>query len=168
MKDTELVATLRKLKVFMKSIICLDCVDGKGCDINGCRLIGLAADNLEKYDSALENIKAVYNVASGSEKSLLQDVIALFDPAYGNPSNLRNHIAPKPKQNPRNDALDAIRYAWTYTHPQRRITDFEQCADTAELATTLRCIDDNSYSIISVTQDGSGVYTVFFRRPVSE
>ncbi|MDY4599131.1 MAG: hypothetical protein SPC78_05815, partial [Candidatus Faecousia sp.] len=115
-----------------------------------------------------ENIKAVYNLASGSEKSLLQDVIALFDPAYGNFSNLRNHIAQKQKRNPRSDAIDAIRYAWTLIPPKKRITDFERCADTAELADTLRCIDDNGYEMSGVTQDSSGVYTVFFRRSVSE
>lgn len=168
MKDTELVATLRNLKVLMKRTICLNCFDGEGCDINGCRLIGLAADRIAEYDSALENIKAVYNLASGSEKSLLQDVIALFDPAYGNSSNLRNHIAQKQKRNPRSDAIDAIRYAWTLIPPKKRITDFERCADTAELADTLRCIDDNGYEMSGVTQDSSGVYTVFFRRSVSE
>lgn len=46
--------------------------------------------------------------------------------------------------------------------------DFELCADTAELAWTLKYIDDHGYTMVSATQDASGVYTVFFRRPVLE
>lgn len=168
MKDTELVAALRSLKATFKPTVCLDCQKGDDCIINGCNLIGMAADRIAEYDSALENIKNVYNVASNSEKILLMDVIAIFDSAYGNPSNLRNHIAQEQKRNPRNDPLDAIRYACTFTHSQKRITDFELCADTAELAKTLRCIDDNGYFLSGVTQDASGVYTIFFRRPARE
>lgn len=50
--------------------------------------------------------------------------------------------------------------------PFKYVNDFDLCADTDELKQTLRCIDDNGYTMVSVTQDASGTYTVFFRRPV--
>lgn len=168
MKDTELVAALRSLKATFKPTVCLDCQKGDDCIINGCNLIGMAADRIAEYDSALENIKNVYNVASNSEKILLMDVIATFDPAYGNPSNLRNHIAKK-QSNVHLDIscipIPTIPPLYPY---RKRITDFERCADAEELAATLRCIDDSGYYLTGVTQDASGVYTVFFRRPARE
>lgn len=48
------------------------------------------------------------------------------------------------------------------------ITDFERCADAEELAMTLRYMNENGYILVTVTQDASGVYTVFFRRPARE
>lgn len=161
MKDTDLIAALRKRQV--DGCVDFDCE--ANCAINGCRLHGLAADRIAEYDSALENIKAVYKRASGSEKYLLQDVIALFDPAYGNPSNLRNHIA-KQHSNVHLDISCSPIPTIPPLYPfRKRITDFERCADDKELAATLRCIDERGYYMSGVTQDASGEYTVFFRRP---
>lgn len=57
-----------------------------------------------------------------------------------------------------------------YTIPELHgdYNDFELCADTGELKQTLRCIDDNGYTMVTVTQDGAGTYTVFFCRPARE
>ncbi len=168
MTDKQLSELLRKLKINTKSMACLGCEHENGCTTKGCRLIGLAADRLATYEQAIEIIKAAYKESSGSEKCLLQDVIALFDPAYDNPSNLRNHIAQQQKQYPRIDAIDSLRYALTLTPPKKLIHDFELCADPSELADTLRCIDESGYEMIGITQKASGVYTVFFRRPANE
>ena len=85
MKDTDLISALLNQQVDG----CVDCDCEANCAINGCRLHGLAADRIAEYDSALENIKAVHKRASGTEKKLLQDIIALFDPAY--PCNADQH-----------------------------------------------------------------------------
>lgn len=46
----------------------------------------------------------------------------------------------------------------------RFLYDFELCADLQELKQTLNDINRLAYELISVTQDGGGVYTVFFKR----
>lgn len=168
MKDTELVTALRQLKVNTKSIACLGCGYENKCSTKGCRLIGLAADMIDKYASATDIIKTAYEESKGADKSLLRDVIATFDPAYGNPLNLRNYIAKKQS----NVHLDVSCIPLPTIPPlypsKKRITDFERCADVEELAATLRCIDDSGYYLTEITQDASGVYTVFFRRPARE
>lgn len=168
MKDKDLIAELGHLKINTKSMACLGCGYENGCSAHGCYLIGLAADRLAAYEQAVENIKALHKEAIGAGKSMLRNVLSLFDPEYGAPPYIPINIVREPKRNPRNDMLDALAYAFRVSTPQKRITDFELCADTAELAKALRSIDDNGYYLSVVTQDASGVYTVFFRRPVSE
>lgn len=46
------------------------------------------------------------------------------------------------------------------------IYNFELCADYEELKATLHAINHLGFDLISVTQDGRGVYTLFFRRPI--
>lgn len=74
MKETDLISALLKQQVDG----CVDCDCEANCAINGCSLHGLAADRIAEYDSALENIKAVHKRASGAERKLLQDIIALL------------------------------------------------------------------------------------------
>lgn len=50
----------------------------------------------------------------------------------------------------------------------RDVYDFQLCADVDELKRTIDYINNCFLSLISVTQDASGVYTVFFRRPLRE
>lgn len=168
MKDTDLIAELRHMKINTKSMACVGCRNDDGCSVHGCNLIGTAADRLAAYEQAVETIKAKHTVASGVGKSFLRDVLSLFDPAYGQPPILPHNIISEPIDKHRNDAVDLIDYAWRVSHPKKRVTDFKLCADAEELETTLRRIDDNGYYLSGVTQDGSGVYTVFFRRPASE
>ena len=47
-------------------------------------------------------------------------------------------------------------YWWVY--------DFEICADVEELKKTMDYINRHGYDLISACQDGTGVYTVFFKR----
>lgn len=44
------------------------------------------------------------------------------------------------------------------------VYDFQLCADVKELTKTLKYINHHGYDLISVTQDATGVYTVFFKR----
>lgn len=44
------------------------------------------------------------------------------------------------------------------------IYDFEICADYDELKAVMENINYHGYDLITVTQDGRGFYTVFFRR----
>lgn len=44
------------------------------------------------------------------------------------------------------------------------VYDFEICADVEELKKTMDYINRHGYDLISVCQDGTGVYTVFFKR----
>lgn len=44
------------------------------------------------------------------------------------------------------------------------IYDFEICADVEELKKTMDYINRHGYDLISACQDGTGVYTVFFKR----
>lgn len=48
----------------------------------------------------------------------------------------------------------------------RYIHDFELCENATELSCALKYIDRHGYTVVSVTQDTSGTYTVIFRRPV--
>lgn len=44
------------------------------------------------------------------------------------------------------------------------IYDFEICSDYDELKAVMENINYHGYDLITVTQDGRGFYTVFFRR----
>ena len=46
------------------------------------------------------------------------------------------------------------------------IIDFELCETSDDLRRVLDSINRMRYQVVSVTQDGSGVYTIFFRRCV--
>lgn len=163
MKDTELVSALRNLKINTTGLACLGCNYGFQCSVSGCRLIGMAADRLNEVGIILSIIKGMHEEAKESEKTLLGIVMSLFNRYY-----MIEQAAPEQKTNRRNDAIDALTYSVRAFPPRKRITDFERCTDTSELADTLRCIDDSGYEMSGVTQDASGVYTVFFRRPAQE
>lgn len=51
MKDPELVAALRRLKINTKGIACLGCNYERDCGVHGCRLIGCAADRIAESDA---------------------------------------------------------------------------------------------------------------------
>lgn len=44
------------------------------------------------------------------------------------------------------------------------VYDYEKCANDAALQKVMNYINHHGYDVISVTQDSSNVYTVFFRR----
>lgn len=44
------------------------------------------------------------------------------------------------------------------------VYDFEVCTDVAALKKALAKINHYGFDVVSVTQDASGTYTVFFRR----
>ena len=44
------------------------------------------------------------------------------------------------------------------------VYDFEFCADQEDLHRVMNHINRYGYDLVSVTQDPSGIYTVFFRR----
>lgn len=90
-------------------------------------------------------------------------VLSLFNRYY-----MIEQTATEQKTSRRIDSIDALTNAFRVAPPRKRITDFERCTDTSELADTLRCIDDRGYCFTGATQDASGVYTVFFRRSVSD
>lgn len=138
MTDKQLSELLRKLKINTKSIACLGCEHENGCTTKGCRLIGLAADRLATYEQAIETIKAMRAAASGVGKSLLRDVLSLFDSWYGQ--------APE---------------------PLRTVYDFEICTRRVDLVSALDYINRNQWELISVTFGPNG-YTLFFRRPARE
>ena len=46
----------------------------------------------------------------------------------------------------------------------RAVYDYEQCSNDEDLRFVIAYINRHKYDLISVTQDASGVYTVFFRR----
>ena len=168
MKDIELVSALRKLKVNTKGLACLGCNYGYKCSTNGCNLIGLAADRLNEVSIILSIIKGMQAAAKESEKSLLGIVLRLFDRYYGNTHGIPRNSEHEQQTGTRNDVLDALAYAPMVFSMRKYVTDFERCADTEELAATLRNIDENGYTIIGATQDGIGLYTVIFRRPARE
>lgn len=168
MKDTELVAALRQLKVNTKSSACLGCNYGFNCSSSGCRLIGLAADRLNEVGIILSIVRGMHAEAKDAEKSLLGIVLSLFDRYYKLTPGIQRDTIPDQKSNPCLDIVDSITYAWNVTLPRKWFTDFELCADTKELAQTLQFIDKHGYTMVSATQDASGVYTVFFRRPARE
>lgn len=138
MTDKQLSELLRQMKVNTKSIACLGCGYENKCSTKGCRLIGLAADRLAAYAQAVETIKAMHTAASGVGKSLLRDVLSLFDSWYGQ--------APE---------------------PPRTVYDFEICTRRVDLVAALDYINRNQWELISVTFGPNG-YTLFFRRPARE
>lgn len=52
MKDNELIAALRRLKVETGSIACLGCGHEHSCGIHGCAVMRAAADRLEDLTQA--------------------------------------------------------------------------------------------------------------------
>ena len=168
MTDKQLVAQLRKLKVNTKSLACLGCGYEHDCGIHGCHLIGMAADTIAKHDAALETIKAKHTAASGVGKSLLRYVLSILDPAYGVPPEIHHNVVHAQQNNCRPDVVDAIQYALESIHTIAYVHDFELCDNGSELIRTMRYIDDHGYTMVSATQDASGVYTVFFRRPAQD
>lgn len=52
MKDSELIAALRRLKVETGSIACLGCGHERSCGIHGCVVMRAAADRLEDLTQA--------------------------------------------------------------------------------------------------------------------
>lgn len=135
MTDKQLVAQLRQMKVNTKGIICLGCEYENNCGIHGCAVIGIAVGTIEKYDAALENIKAMYDAAHGVEKSVLREVLALFNIKAFSPD----------------DTL-------------RMVYDFEICSTKASMIRCLNCINHNQWELISATAGPMGC-TIFFRRP---
>ena len=135
MTDNQIVAQLRQMKVNTKGIICLGCEYENNCGIHGCTVIGNAASVIEKYDAALENIKAMYDAAHGVAKSALRDVLALFNIKAFSPD----------------DTL-------------RMVYDFEICRTKASMIRCLNCINHNQWELISATAGPMGC-TIFFRRP---
>ena len=138
MTDKQLSELLRQIKVNTKSLACLGCGYENKCSTKGCRLIGLAADRLATYAQAVETIKAMHTAASGVGKSLLRDVLSLFDSWYGQ--------APE---------------------PPRTVYDFEICTRRVDLVAALDYINRNQWELISVTFGPNG-YTLFFRRLARE
>ena len=138
MTDNQIVAQLRQMKVNTKGIICLGCEYENNCGIHGCTVIGNAASVIEKYDAALENIKAMYEAAHGVAKSVLRDVLALFNIKAFSPD----------------DTL-------------RMVYDFEICSTKASMIRCLNCINHNQWELISATAGPMGC-TIFFRRPAHD
>lgn len=139
MKDSELVSALRSLKASVKPMVCIDCTEDNDCIIHGCNLIGIAADRIDKVDSALRSIKTLYDGSHGTMHSTLRDVLRLFGSAC-DPSPEAAH----------------------------GVYDFQFCRDVGDLRQIVGYINANGLDLISVTQDASGKYTVFFRRPLRE
>ena len=133
MTDKQLSELLRQMKVNTKSLACLGCGYENKCSTKGCRLIGLAADRLAAYAQAVETIKAMHTAASGVGKSLLRDVLSLFDSWYGQ--------APE---------------------PPRIVCDFERCTER-NLPVTILKINDCGYNVFAVTQNGCNFTVFYHR-----
>ena len=138
MNNKEIFTQLRKMKVNKKGIVCLGCEYEDNCCFYGCTVIGIAAGTIEKYDAALENIKAMYDAAHGVEKSVLRDVLALFNIKAFSPD----------------DTL-------------RMVYDFEICSTKASMIRCLNCINHNQWELISATAGPMGC-TILFRRPAHD
>lgn len=138
MKDTDLITALRKLNVNTKGLFCLDCDYKDKCRTKSCRIIGFAADRLESYEQAIETIKTMQKAARGSRRSLLNNVLSLFDIWYGKPPEIPSMVY-----------------------------DFEICTNRVDLIAALDSINRNQWELISVTYGPIG-FTLFFRRPVRE
>ena len=131
MKDKQLSDQLRKLRIDTKSIACLGCGHENNCSVHGCNLIGMAADRLAAYEQAIETIKVMRTAASGVGKSLLRDVLSLFDSWYGD--------APE---------------------PPRIVCNFARCTER-DLSVTILEINDCGYNVFAVTQSGSDFTVFF-------
>ena len=138
MNNKELSTQLRKMKADTEGIICLGCKYENNCGINGCTVIGIAAGTIEKYDAALENIKAMYADAKGVEKYVLREVLALLNMEAVSPD----------------DTL-------------RMVYDFELCSTKASMIGCFNCINQNQWELISATAGPMGC-TIVFRRPANE
>ncbi len=133
MTDKQLSDQLHKLKINTKSMACLGCGHENGCTTKGCRLIALAADRLAEHDHAIETIKAMHAASSGVGRSLLRDVLSLFDRWYGQ--------APE---------------------PPRIVCDFERCTER-DLPVTILKINDCGYNVFAVTQNGCDFTVFYHR-----
>ena len=138
MNNKEISTQLRQMKVNTKGIICFGCEYENNCGIHGCTVIGIAAGTIEKYDASLENIKAMYDDAKGVEKSVLREVLALF--------NIK---------------------AFSTDDTLRMVYDFEICSTKASMIRCLNCINNNQWELVSAIAGPQG-YTIFFRRPANE
>lgn len=138
MNNKELSTKLRQMKLNIKGIICLGCEYENKCGIHGCTVIGIASGTIERYDAALEKIKSMYDDAKGVEKSVLQDVLALFNIKAFSPD----------------DTL-------------RMVYDFEICSTKESMIRCLNCINNNQWELISATAGPMGC-TIFFRRPAHD
>ena len=138
MNNKEISNQLRQMKVNTKGIVCLGCEYENNCSIHGCTVIGIAVGTIEKYDAALENIRAMYDAAHGVEKSVLRDVLALF--------NIK---------------------AFSPDDPPRMVYDFEICSTKASMIRCFNCINQNQWELISATAGPMGC-TIVIRHPANE
>ena len=53
MRDEDLLAALRRLKVETGSLVCLGCGYEHNCSVHGCHIIQIAAERLEQLASAV-------------------------------------------------------------------------------------------------------------------
>ena len=133
MKDADLISALRQLKINTSSITCLGCEHENGCCIHGCRLIGMAADTIEKYSNALDSVKQLHGASKGYTRKVLCDALAFFDRYYG----------PEPEL-------------------PRIVCDFERCAER-DLPVTILKINDCGYNVFAVTQNGCDFTVFYHR-----
>lgn len=162
MNDLELVAALRQLKVNTKSIACMGCGHEHNCKKDGCNIIFQASDRLSDVSVSLDAIWAMRENTKGAERALLTTVLDLL--GHRRPSTSKDAAA-------KEGAIE-VKYACGYanlaTLPIRSssyVYDFERCSGCDGLAITLEGINNHGYSLVAVTQDPYGVYTVIFRRP---
>lgn len=139
MELCELIAGLRDLKYHVSPECCICCAHKCDFTKNGCAIIKCAADELDNLQSAMYKICTLYSESRGTIHSTLRDVLRIF----GYDKN-----------------LDPVITDCVY--------DFQLCADVDELKQTMGYINSCRLDLISVTQDASGVCTVFFRRPLRE
>ena len=162
MKDTELVAALRQMKVNTKSVACIGCHYENRCSTEGCSLIGIAADRLNEVGVILSIIKGMYAEAKDSEKTLLRTVLALFERYYGHTKGIPRNIAWDLDVDAFVNSLKVVQ-----PKPPMMIYDFEICSKKVDMVAALDCINRNQWQLITVTYGPNG-YTLFFRRPVRE
>ena len=53
MRNRELIASLRRLKVETGSLVCLGCGYEHNCSVHGCHIMQIAAERLEQLASAV-------------------------------------------------------------------------------------------------------------------
>ena len=138
MELCELIAGLHDLEYHVSPESCICCAHKCDYPKNGCVIIKRAADELENLQSALCKICTRYSESRGTIHSTLRDVLRIL--GY-------------------DKSLDPVITDCVY--------DFQLCADAEELKQTMGYINSCRLDLISVTQDASGVYTVFFRRPIN-
>ena len=137
MELVELIAGLDAMTYHVDPAICVSCE--RRCDFpqNGCTIINRAVDALRNLQSALDKIQTLYSESKGTTHSTLLDVLRIFD--------LENKPAPE---------------------IMRHVYDMCICENSVSLYNEIKCIDDIGGSIVAVTQNSRGMYTVIFRRPI--